>query len=148
MGFRQKLCFVLTAMGGPGDHPAMVRKAAAGPMDAGSDVVATTSTTIFSSSDSNAPAAPRAPTLPRLGRGRALSNTFALQDGQSGAKCQRKYEDFVDCRSRRFCFGFPSRTAADGESGANAPVRICGLCLPGCGLWVYRKSENGIARNG
>jgi len=34
-------------MGGPGDHPGMARKAAAGPMDAGSDVVATTSTTIF-----------------------------------------------------------------------------------------------------
>jgi hypothetical protein len=32
-------------------------------MDAGSDVVATTSTTIFSSSDSNTPAAPRAPHL-------------------------------------------------------------------------------------
>ena len=51
MGFRHKLCFVLTAMGRPGDHPGMARKAAAGPMDAGSDVVATTSTTIFSSSD-------------------------------------------------------------------------------------------------
>ena len=154
MGFRQKLCFVLTAMGGPGDHPGMARKAAAGPMDAGSDVVATTSTTIFSSSDSNAPAAPRAPTPPRLGRGRALSNTFALQDGQSGAKCQRKYEDFVDCRSRRFCFGFPSRTAADGGIGGQrtgpylwaVPARL--WAVVGCGLWVYRKSENGIARNG
>jgi hypothetical protein len=37
---------MLTAMGGPGDHPGMARKAAAGPMDAGSDVVATTKITI------------------------------------------------------------------------------------------------------
>jgi hypothetical protein len=58
MGFGQNLWYALTAMGGPGDHPGMARKAAAGPMDAGSDVVATTSTTIFSSSDSNTPAAP------------------------------------------------------------------------------------------
>jgi hypothetical protein len=35
-------------MGGPGDHPGMARNAAAGPMDAGSDAVATTRTTIFS----------------------------------------------------------------------------------------------------
>ena len=38
----------LTGMGGPGDQPGMARNAAAGPMDAGSDAVATTRTTIFS----------------------------------------------------------------------------------------------------
>lgn len=37
---------LLTAIDGPGDHPGMARKAAAGPMDAGSDVVATTRITI------------------------------------------------------------------------------------------------------
>lgn len=41
---------LLTGMGGPGDQPGMARKAAAGPIDAGSDAVATTSTTISSSS--------------------------------------------------------------------------------------------------
>lgn len=40
----------LTGMGGPGDQPGIARNAAAGPMDAGSDAVATTRTTIFSDS--------------------------------------------------------------------------------------------------
>jgi hypothetical protein len=148
MGFGQNLWYTLTAMGGPGDHPGMARKAAAGPMDAGSDVVATTSTTIFSSSDSNTPAAPPntyttstwESTLDYCGasapqhasRGPANTSTTRI----SWTRCA-----FRNCGSDRF--GVPSETAglivlvclqklrADGKSGGNSSRydRICGLCL-------------------
>jgi hypothetical protein len=112
MGFGQNLSYALTAMGGPGDHPGMARKAAAGPMDAGSDVVATTSTTIFSSSDSNAPTAP-----PNTYTTSTWESTLdycgasALQHASRGpANTTHKYEDFVDWSTvyRSDRFGVPS----------------------------------------
>uniref|UniRef100_A0A0A9FTW2 Uncharacterized protein n=1 Tax=Arundo donax TaxID=35708 RepID=A0A0A9FTW2_ARUDO len=63
-----------SAIGGPGDQPGMARKAAAGPMDAGSDAVATTSTTISDSYSDSSPSPNAARLLRRLpSRGLDLS---------------------------------------------------------------------------